>query len=224
MACENAQWAKVHWVDVSGNKGSFYTEHLPVSYELVTHPPPFTGGQQPNIQYKIQYKQAQVLTNGTVQTFGAPFETTLGSNANKAPFSNLRMYFDNVEQFGTINGYMGFAKSIAASNGQVSLTMNTINAQNVRALLLSGARGIAEIKFVPVTGSPLPNDNPPSTCDLKITDVRGLIYQKAFDNACPTVSVECSDDTCPPGTCEVDCHGHKCCYNAQGNVVKVIGG
>ena len=37
------------------------------------------------------------------------------------------------------------------------------------------------------------------------------------------VKIECSDEhSCPAGTCEVSCSGHRCCYNSEGISVKTL--
>jgi hypothetical protein len=223
MVCENAQWAKVHWVDVSGNKGSFYTEHLPVFYELVSNG--FIGGQCPNVQYKVVIEGIGATTHSGWQAWGCGVTVQWRSVAVTGKIKGIIEKSGNLIWIQYTHPSLGDAEKIFAIDNNQSHQVRWFPycfKTSAPYFVLQGSAKI--INIIRVDGLPDNCGNLPAPCDLKITDSRGLIYQKAFDNACPTVTVECSDERCPPGTCEVDCHGHKCCYNAQGNVVKVIGG
>lgn len=59
-------------------------------------------------------------------------------------------------------------------------------------------------------------------CRVKISDTRGLVYNKIFEDNCPEISHFCQGNNCPPDTCAVDCDDHICCYDNRGIAVKTI--
>ena len=61
-------------------------------------------------------------------------------------------------------------------------------------------------------------------CELKITDIRGVVFEKIYEDECPTVDVICRGkaEKCPEHTCKVDCKNHWCCYDRNGIPQKII--
>lgn len=210
MACENSQWAKVLWVDDNGVKGSFYTKHPPVSYACAYD------------NWELAYKEPE-------------FETYTGYAAISNVVINypLRVCLGNqYPVFGTLP--VKDKTIFWVSNGLYNATFCVDGvprpARRICNVLVSGSGNhggsncLAGLGGWSISGNYEPYDlnKHSSGYKLSITDSRGLVFTKTFDNGCPSITVECSGDKCPSNTCEVDCRGHKCCYNSQGRVVKVI--
>ena len=59
----------------------------------------------------------------------------------------------------------------------------------------------------------------PDTCTFTVTKDGQIVYSRESPD-CPEVWTE--QPTCPPGTCEVKCGNHICCYNSLGVPILVI--
>ena len=57
-------------------------------------------------------------------------------------------------------------------------------------------------------------------CAFKIFDALGNVVYQRTEDVCPIAWEEDIQEECPPGTCEVECHGKICCYNSQGISIK----
>jgi hypothetical protein len=184
MACEGAQWARIYWKNADNNEVNFYSQHLPVFYELIQ------GGTKTRITYRWR------------QCFSYP--------------DLIKIYDYSPEAIYTLQ-QDDFYQNCSAGSGSPTFFWSLLrNGVVISQFDFGGGRNaydLLEIATISPAGS---------GCVLKISDNRGAIFQQTFTDTCPVVKVECSNDVCPPGTCEVLCHGHKCCYNAQGNVVKII--
>lgn len=225
MACENSQWARISWVDSNSGRGNFYTKHPPVSYQLISNTPTFTGGQCPNVQYKVQVRVRGATTHPLwVTSYGCNVPIVWRSTAFNGKIRGLVEKTNNALWVQYTHPVLGDIESLFSLDGDESNSLRwafgCAQANSPYLYLKESAEIIGVIR---VDGQPDNCGNLPSTCELKVTDARGLVFTKIFDGSCPTVRIECSNNKCPTNTCEVDCHGHKCCYNAQGQVVKVIG-
>jgi len=223
MACENSQWAKVLWVDDNGGRGNFYTKHPPVSYELIYNAPTFTGGQCPNVQYKVVIQAEGATTHTAWQAWGCGVLVQWTSVPMLGKIKGIVEKPDGRIWIQYVHPTLGDIEDIFSLDGNTTnsifWTPACLRINNPYRVLQGTAHIIGIIR---VDGQPDNCGNLPTPCDFRITDSRGLVFTKTFDSACPIVTVECSGDKCPSNTCEVDCRGHKCCYNSQGQVVKVI--
>ncbi len=71
-------------------------------------------------------------------------------------------------------------------------------------------------EIIPITGG--------YEYEFRVFDERGLVFSKILEEI-PTVDDYCilTQEKCPPGTCECDCHlSYTCCYGKDGIVKKII--
>ena len=127
-----------------------------------TLPPPpsieFDGGQCPGESYKVRYRKAQIV-GGNLQIFGN-FESPISGGAeDEAPFSNLRLFYDNIEQFSFIQGRKGFATS---SNNVTRAEIDTSMRTGHVLFIAGGTPGLCLFDFVRVDGGTECGDDPPA--------------------------------------------------------------
>ncbi len=90
---------------------------------------------------------------------------------------------------------------------------------NNECVSVTSAHGMNLVKtaVVPADGGTLSVD-----CQVNIYDSRGFVFSKTFDTTCPNITYICQANECPPGTCEVDCGDHICCYDNRGIAIQTI--
>ena len=57
-------------------------------------------------------------------------------------------------------------------------------------------------------------------CAFKVFDAQGNVVYQRTEDVCPIAWDEPLQEKCPPGTCEVECHGKICCYDSNGISIK----
>lgn len=230
--CENSDLSFVRWTNPETEEvEQFRSEYTPISYafEEIETLPEFEGGKCPNVQYRFYYQRA-IISSGTFQGW-REVESRGIPDSYIPPFSGLKF---------TVNGnpitrrdgenylydwgyrYAGFPPYNTSRSYRV-----TVNDQQQTDLFIYGGTesGIRIIGFKATNNQvncPEDSNDPTIECQLNITDIRGQVFSKKFDETCPLVEVICEDNLCPNGTCSVNCGNHICCYDNRGIAVKTI--
>lgn len=233
--CLDSNLSFLRWFNSKTEKEEqFRSDFPPVSYTLeeTEEPPDFLGGKCPGTSYRLWYQRA-IISSGTFQ--GWRGVETKGLNSQTLadlPFRGLvllvsgeRVFYRDPFNYLYHWDYRGRGLEPKSQSAQ-SYRVEVIGASGASHFIYGNKiNGLRVLRLYPdggVINCPGDNNEPTVNCDLKITDTRGEIFNKTFEDNCPEIEVICDRESCPQNTCSVDCGNHICCYNSQGIVVKSI--
>lgn len=110
----------------------------------------FDGGQCGGIPYRVVYDRCQDVPGQGYSFTGPQIINLSGPIATDGPYSNLRLFYDNIPQFERIGGRLGFGKV------NTNVIYALIDGQTIKdyEFLRSITWGYAFFKFEPQDGSP----------------------------------------------------------------------
>lgn len=229
--CNDPKYKKgrVCWIDPSGNEQCIFSNNLPLGYEITTVPQ-----HCPTLRLKMRYARAVIQTSGNScsLTGWTPFTQNLPSTA-PYPIWNLRLRINlspepwipftfegGIEHWGFKSGSVECGNHMGTRTRSYIVYADSNLGTNIVLISTSGS-GFSVDGFEPANAND-PLANACSTHAIKIYDGnQDLIYQKTYDSPPEFSRFICEpEEECPPGTCEVECHGKICCYNEQGISIK----
>jgi hypothetical protein len=227
MVCEGAKSARLTWVKNNGESEDVLITKPPFTYTLVQREPPFTGGQCPAVDYKVRIDVTGATTHPFYANQGCGKTNTWTSRPFTGTIVGVRETSTGSKQVQV--GYIRYTAPEAGVTWDVFRLDN--NLTNIpyavsKCTRLTNPYGymagtLRNIRIIRADGEADDCGNIPSDCVLTVkNNLNEIIYEKTFSSECPSVNVECIDNKCPTGTCEVACGNIICCYGSDGIAIE----